>query len=51
MRFNWRLASVALTLLPLVAATSCTGNKVIAPGNGRLELQLVVARCSSMASM
>jgi hypothetical protein len=42
MRFNWRLASIALTLLPLVAATGCTGDKVIQPGNGRLELQLVV---------
>ena len=42
MRFNWRLASIALTLLPVVAATGCTGDKVIQSGNGRLELQLVV---------
>ena len=42
MRFNWRLASVALTLLPLVAATGYTGDKVIQPANSSLELHLVV---------
>ncbi len=42
MRFNWKLATIAITLLPLVAATGCTGDKVMQPGNGQLELQLVV---------
>jgi len=41
MRFNWKLATITMTLLPLVAAMGCTGDKVMQPGNGRLELQLV----------
>lgn len=42
MRSNWRIAGTALTLLPLLIASGCTGDAVIQPGNGRLELQIVV---------
>jgi hypothetical protein len=40
MRIHWRLASVALLLLPLVAM-GCASSTVIEPGNGQLTAELL----------